>query len=148
MADQTLIQWANHTFPPWFGCTRVSPACDHCYAEDWTVRRFHKAGWGPHAPRERSATSTWNQPLAFQRKAVRDGVRHRVFCSELSDVFDNKALESWRRDFWELVAKTPDLDWMVLSKRPQNFRKMLPADWPLPNVWVGVTGENQREWNR
>jgi protein gp37 len=148
MADQTLIEWANHTFAPWFGCTRVSEACVHCYAEDWTVRRFHKADWGPHATRERSAASIWKQPLAFQRKAVKEGVRRRVFSSELSDVFDNKAPESWRLDFWDLVASTPDLDWMVLSKRPQNFRKMLPAGWPWRNVWLGVTGENQREWNR
>ena len=147
MAEHSLIAWTDHSFAPWFGCTKQSPACDACYAEDWTVHRFHKADWGPHAPRVRSAPSTWKQPLTWQHKAARDGVRRRVFVSHLSDVFDNHptiAAET-RSALWGLIAKTPDLIWMVLTKRPQNIAKMLPAGWPWPNVWLGVTGENQ-EW--
>src|SRR5215813_2457498 len=85
MGELTGIEWADHTFAPWFGCMRVSPGCDLCYAEDWTVRRFHKAQWDNH-PRVRKAESTWHGPLAWQRKAAAVGVRRRVFCSHYSDV--------------------------------------------------------------
>jgi protein gp37 len=145
MAALTGIEWADHTFAPWFGCTRVSTACDRCYAEVWTVKRFHKAEWDNH-PRVRSAATTWRQPLAWQRKAA--GVRRRVFCSHLSDVFDNQVPEEWRRDLWALISRCPDLDWMILTKRPQNIRRMLPPRWPWPHVWLGVTAENQQEWDR
>jgi protein gp37 len=148
MAETSLISWTDHTFAPWFGCTRVSEECYFCYAEDWTVRRFHKAEWGPHAPRVRSAQSTWKQPLAWQRKAAKLGIRHRVFCSELSDVFDNQALEEWRRDIWELIRQCPDLDWLLLTKRVPNARKMLPEGWPWPHVWLGTTAGTQLGWTR
>lgn len=150
MGANSLIEWTDHAFSGWFGCTKVSPACDCCYAEGWTVRRFHKAGWGPHEARVRAADSTWAEPLAWQRKAVREGRRRRVFAFELADVFDNRARVTWRADLWALVARCPDLDWLILTKRPQNFRTMLPADWGdgWQNVWLGVTAENQREWRR
>ena len=150
MAETTLIEWTDHTFAPWFGCTEVDRECDNCYAEYWTVARFHKAGWGPHAERERSAASTWKQPLAYQRKAAKDGVRRRIFCSELSDVFDNHAPTEWRADLWDLIRSCPDLDWLLLTKRPQNIRKMLPVDWRSgwPNVWLGTTAGHQKAWDR
>ena len=69
MAEQTLIEWAHHTFAPWFGCSKVDLECDNCYAEHWTVDRFHKAGWGPHVPRVRSKPSTWKTPRTYQNKA-------------------------------------------------------------------------------
>jgi protein gp37 len=146
----SAISWTDHSFAPWFGCAKVSPACDHCYAEDWTVRRFHKAAWGAHAARVRSAPSTWAKPLAWNRKAVREQRRLFVFCSELSDVFDNGAPDAWRADLWQLMSATPALVWLVLTKRPQNMRRMLPADWGsgYPNVWLGVSAETQRETNR
>jgi protein gp37 len=146
----SAISWCDHSFPPWFGCTKVSPACDHCYAEDWTVRRFRKAVWGPHATRVRSAPSTWRKPLRWHRAVERGDPRRFVFCSELSDVFDNRAPDAWRADLWQLIAATPALVWLLLTKRPQNFRKMLPADWGAgyPHVWLGVSAENQREADR
>jgi protein gp37 len=150
MSADTAIEWTDHTFPPWFGCTKVDRECDLCYAEDWTVRRFHKAGWGPHAGRVRSAASTWKQPLSWQREAVKSRARRRVFCSQLSDVFDNKAPDEWRDDIWALIKKCPDLDWLLLTKKPQNIHKMLPADWGLgwPNVWLGTTAGHQKTWER
>ncbi len=142
----SAISWTDHSFAPWFGCAKVSPACDHCYAEAWTLC-FRKAGWGPHAARARSAASTWQGPLAWNRQAEREGAPRFLFCSELSDVFDNRAPAEWRADLWQLVRATPALVWLVLTKRPQNFRRMLPADWGAGylNVWLGVTAEDQRE---
>jgi protein gp37 len=149
MSTDSKIEWCDHSFAPWFGCKKVDRECRLCYAEDWTVRRFKKAGWG-NVPRVRSAASTWRQPLAWQRKAAKEGLRRRVFCSHESDVFDNQARDEWRADIWELIRKCPDLDWLLLTKRPQNIRKMLPADWGegWPNVWLGTTAGHQTAWNR
>jgi protein gp37 len=124
------------------------PECDNCYAESWTVLRFHKAGWGPHADRVRSAQSTWKRCLSQERKAARDGVRRRIFCSELSDVFDNQASDEWRVDLWALIKQCRNLDWLLLTKRIANVRKMVPNDSPLPNVWLGVTAGTQIGWDR
>jgi protein gp37 len=142
----TKIEWTDYVLPPWLGCSRVSEGCDLCYAEDWTVRRFHKAGWGPHAPRVRTVNSTWDKPLAWNRKAERDGKPAFVFCSELSDVFDNQAPDDWRADLWRLIEATPHLVWLLLTKRPQNVMRMIPAAWRtgLPrHVWLGVSAETQ-----
>ena len=149
MGERTGIEWTDHTFNPWIGCTRVSPACDHCYAERFAANRLG-VGWGPHAERRRTAASTWRLPLAWDRKAERGGVRRRVFCASLADVFDHAVPPEWRADLWDLICATPFLDWLLLTKRPQNIRKMLPAGWGegRPNVWLGTTGENQREAER
>ena len=149
MGKNSAISWTEHTFAPWFGCTRVSPGCDLCYAEVWTAR-FHKAEWGSHAARKRAAASTWRGPIKWDREAAERGLPARVFCSELSDVFDNQAPDSWRDDLWHLIRSTPHLDWLLLTKRPQNMRRMLPSDWRdgWPNVWLGATTENQIEADR
>lgn len=145
----SAIPWTQHSFAPWLGCARVSPGCDLCYAEQWTAR-FHKAQWGPTAPRQRTALSAWRQPLSWNQKAAERGQRELVFCSELSDVFDNQAPDSWRDDLWRLIRATPQLDWLLLSKRPQNIHRMLPTDWAdgWANVWLGATIENQTEADR
>ena len=157
MGENTLIEWAHHTFNPWIGCTAVSPACDHCYAETLATGRLG-VGWGPHAERRRTKPSTWNLPLRWNRQAEREGVRFRVFCASLADVFDNQASEDWRIELWRLIRATPHLDWLLLTKRPQNIRKMVPqavdfargawANGPWPNVWLGTTVENQAEADR
>lgn len=151
MGEKTLIEWADHTFNPWIGCTKVSPACDHCYAEKLATARLGVA-WGPHAERRRTAESTWRQPLAWNRKAERERRRARVFCASLADVFDNQVATEWRDQLWNLITDTPSLDWLLLTKRPQNIAKMLPHRinnegyaWPLRNVWLGTTVENQAE---
>jgi protein gp37 len=149
MAENSGIAWTHHTFNPWIGCARVSAACDHCYAEAWDAR-FGGGRWGPRAPRRR--TKTWSDPMRWQRAAVAAGRRFRVFCASLADVFDNhpSIAGEWRHDLWALVRATPDLDWLLLTKRPQNARRFLPADWQdgYPNVWLGATVESQPEADR
>ena len=128
MAENSGIEWTHHTFNPWIGCTKVSAACDHCYAEAWD-KRFGGERWGPHAPRTR--TKTWGNPVKWNRQAEEQGKRFRVFCASLADVFDNhRSIDpAWRRELWLLIESTPHLDWLLLTKRPQNIAKMLPSDW-------------------
>lgn len=156
MGENSAIEWTDHTFNPWIGCTKVSPGCDRCYAETLATNRLGVA-WGPHAERRRTAESTWRQPLAWNRRAEREGKRARVFCASLADVFDNQVPGQWRSDLWRLIRNTPHLDWLLLTKRPQNIARMLPGpqDNCLPewgdgwtNVWLGTTAENQAEADR
>lgn len=153
MAENTKIEWADHTFNPWTGCTKVSAACDHCYAEGW-AKRSGLVEWGPHAPRRRTSQANWRKPLKWDREASAAGRRAKVFCASLADVFDNHgSIEpKWRADLWELIASTPNLDWLLLTKRPQNIVKFAPERWftdGIPrNVWLGTTVENQEEADR
>lgn len=152
MAENSKIEWTDHTFNPWMGCTAVSPACDHCYAEAQTAR-FKQVGWGAHADRKRTREGNWRLPLLWNDKAQKSGVRFKVFCASLADVFDNhkSILPQWRQDLWDLIRATPNLDWLLLTKRPQNFEKYLPDDYwgkGYSNVWLGVTVENQQEADR
>jgi protein gp37 len=147
MAETTKIEWCDHTFNAWIGCTKVSPACDNCYAEAQMATRLKRVEWGPHGARRR--TKTWNDPLKWNRKAEKEGVRRTVFCNSAADVFDNHRSipDSWRSDLWRLIRRTPWLDWLLLTKRTQNIRRYLPNDWRqgYPNVWLGTTVENQAE---
>lgn len=149
MAENSGIEWTHHTFNPWIGCTKVSAACDNCYAEAWD-KRFSGKRWGPHASRTR--TKTWGQPIKWQKRAKSEGIRYRVFCASLADVFDNHKtiLPEWRREFWALIRQCPDLDFLLLTKRPQNIKKFLPDDWGsgYHNVWLGATVESQKEADR
>ena len=112
MAENTDISWADHTFNPWWGCSHVSPACDHCYAEVLN-RRFKLApGWGPGVPRHRLSEDYWKGPRRWNRKAERTGYRPLVFCASMADVFDNEVDPSWRDDLWALVRETPYLRWI------------------------------------
>lgn len=152
MAENSGIEWTTHTFNPWIGCTKISAACDNCYAEAWDARGLQGRGtrWGPKAARTR--TKTWANPLKWNREAEGAKERPRVFCASLADVGDNHAsiLPEWRADLWALIRATPNLDWLLLTKRPQNLAKYLPADWGdgYPNVWLGTTVENQTEADR
>lgn len=154
MAENSNIEWTRHTFNPWIGCQKVGPGCDHCYAETWDARGLQQreTRWGPHAARTRTSAANWRKPLAWDRAAAAAGERHRVFCASLADVFDNhdSILPEWRGDLWALIRATPNLDWMLLTKRPGNIAKMLPADWNegWPNVWLGCTVVNQGEADR
>jgi protein gp37 len=146
MAEQSAISWTDATFNPWIGCTRVSPACDRCYAARDNERRKWVDGWGSGVPRRK--TKTWGEPIKWNRKAALTGYRPRVFCASLADVFDNEVDQAWRVDLWELLRATPNLRWMLLTKRIGNARKMLPADWPFPHVGLMSTLENQEVWDR
>jgi protein gp37 len=171
MGADTGIEWADHTFNPWTGCQKVSPACDHCYAEA-TAKRAPSTfgGWGPGAERKRTSESYWRQPLLWNKRAAKDGMRPRVFCASMADVFDNAVPLDWFIDLLQLIHDTPNLDWLLLTKRPQNIRKLLGsaastaemhggeylARWvdawraasPPPHVWLGTTVENQAEADR
>jgi protein gp37 len=143
MAENSKIEWCDHTFNPWIGCQKVSPGCDHCYAEHMADHRFGWVEWGPHGKRKRTSEDNWRKPRRWAKDA--NGHRPRVFCASLADVFDNKAPEGARDDLFGLIGETPNLDWLVLTKRPQNIAKMLPADWGdgYPNVWLGITAEDE-----
>ena len=148
MSANTKIEWAHDTFNPWRGCTKVSPGCDHCYAE--TLCKRFGDGDLRQGQRRRTSDYYWRQPLKWNRKAAASRQPRRVFCASLADVFDNQVDPAWREDLWALIAATPHLTWMLLTKRPQNIVKMLPADWGAgwSNVWLGTTVENQTEADR
>src|SRR5262245_18137233 len=128
MGADSKIEWCHHTFNAFVGCTKVSPACDHCYAEAWAKRAGHPELWA--GERRRTSAENWKQPLKWDKAAARTGERHRVFCASLADVFDNQVPDVWRTDLWKLIDLTPNLDWLLLTKRPQNIAKMLPDGWP------------------
>lgn len=153
MAQNSKIEWTDHTFNPWVGCTNVSPGCDHCYAESWS-KRSGLVRWG-NSPRRRTSEAYWRAPLKWQAGAApfqaQHGRRQRVFCASLADVFDNQADAKWRADLFALIATTPSLDWLLLTKRPQNIKKMLPDDWGSHgrhNVWLGTTAEDQTRFDQ
>lgn len=145
----TKIEWATHTFNPWVGCTKVSPACDHCYAESW-AKRSGMVQWGNH-PRRRTSEANWRKPLKWDAEAARKGERPRVFCASLADVFDNQVSAQWRSDLFALIEDTPHLDWLLLTKRPQNIAGMIWPKWDagLPrNIWLGTTAEDERHYRQ
>ncbi len=148
MAENSAIEWTDHTFNPWIGCCKVGPGCDHCYAEMLAATRL-KVAWGAGAPRRLTAVSTWNLPRRWDRKAAAAGIRQRVFCASLADVFDNEVDPAWRADLFTLIRETPNLDWLLVTKRIGNAAKMagVAGGWP-ENVWLGATIVNQEEADR
>jgi protein gp37 len=151
MGENSRIEWTDHTFNPWFGCQKVSPGCDHCYAEAMMDHRYGKVQWGPHGERKRTSAANWKKPLQWARAARATGKRPRVFCASLADVFDNQVPPAWRFDLFALIECTPELDWLLLTKRPENIRKMAPIFWQQPvltNVWLGTTCEDQEHYLR
>jgi len=144
MAQNSSIEWTDHTFNPWWGCTKVSPGCLHCYAETWAKRVGQKI-WGAGSPRRFFGEIHWTEPLRWNAAAAVSGIRRRVFCASMADVFESRSeLAVEREKLWTLIDATPGLDWLLLTKRPQNISKFAPwtKEWP-PNVWVGTTVENQ-----
>lgn len=153
MGENSKIEWTTHTFNPWVGCQKVSPGCDNCYAEGW-AKRSGLVEWGPHGERRRTSDANWRKPLQWAKAARLDAARYigptprpRVFCASLADVFDNKVQTKWRSDLFDLIATTPELDWLLLTKRPENVARMFPTgEWK--NIWLGVTAEDQHHFDR
>jgi protein gp37 len=145
MAKDSRIEWTHHTFNPWWGCVKVSPACANCYAETW-AHRLGMRLWGRRESRKFFSVEHWRQPVRWNAEARRDGVRRRVFCASMADVFEARAeLSEWRSKLWPLIEQTESLDWLLLTKRPQNVGRMIPWDeWPA-NVWLGTTAESQKQ---
>lgn len=154
MSENSKIEWCDHTFNPWEGCTAVGPGCDNCYAEARNLRfnGGQAINWGTGAPRRRTSEANWRLPLKWEKSAFwfmecnacgsrgeskghvcqhchstdMKEARPRVFCASLADVFDNEVPAQWRLDLFELIRATPHLDWLLLTKRIGNATRMLP----------------------
>lgn len=163
MAENTKIEWTGtplpdgsvvpgHTFNPWIGCQPVSDGCANCYAKTQMTRKPRWSNcWGAPHQSERLKTSDayWRKPLGWNKKAQSKGIRYKVFCGSLCDVFeDNLQVEIWRGELFRLIDHTPFLDWLILTKRPENIKKLWPFGWyddlfTWPNIWMGTTLETQ-----
>src|ERR1035438_1812836 len=129
MGETTGISWTDATFNPWWGCTKVSPGCDHCYAETFDKRVFGvKAHWGKDAPRRLMSDHYWKDPIRWDKKAAKEGVKRKVFCASMADILDDDAPEGQRERLWDLIDQTPNLIWQLLTKRPQRYERYLPKD--------------------
>lgn len=165
MGENSKIEWTHHTFNPWSGCAMVSPGCANCYAAAMPLPRRRGAVWGPHAARQHASDTYWKQPVKWDREAKAAGERRRVFCASASDFFEkhadpveNRKLDDARDRLFNLIAVTPNLDWLLLTKRPENAvawwgQKLAEAEangaeawWPS-NAWMGTSVENQRRAN-
>lgn len=158
MSTETKIEWTDHTFNAWWGCTKVHAGCSNCYAEAWD-QRWGGDHWGKNKPR-RFIKGEWTKPLQWNAEARKRGVRARVFCSSMCDIFEKYdgpivdregavipelSLMKLRLRVFELIEKTPWLVWLLLTKRPENIVGMSPNrwhsgghDWP-DNVWTGTS---------
>jgi protein gp37 len=194
MGAGTNIQWCDDTWNPWRGCTKVSAGCANCYAEVNVGVRMHGVGWGDAAARVRSGDQTFNAPLRWNKKPwVCDDCgkawpqyskhrethtlclehpggnthRRRVFSLSLGDWLDDKMPIEWLADMLQIIWRCKNLDFLLLSKRPENWRTRLMTvmskitdgtgtdgifwqwlvDWlgekPPQNIWLGVSVENQ-----
>lgn len=146
MGENTAITWAHHTFNPWWGCFKISPGCTNCYAAAFD-KRVGGDHWKALGDRRFFGDDHWSKPLRWDAAAARAGERHRVFCASMADVFEDRGdLVEHRTRLWRMINETPHLDWLLLTKRPENFLSFLPwtADGrPWSNVWLGVTAEDQ-----
>lgn len=186
MAENSKIEWTDHTFNPWIGCTKVSDGCKHCYAETLMDKRYGRVKWGPQGTRVRTSAANWKKPLKWNREQwlecedchwrgtvneammtprfacpVCEGEAHptraRVFCASLADVFEDRPeVAPWREELFGLIGNTPNLDWLLLTKRPENVNDMffdmvapVRLGWEdFPNIWIGTSVENQEQANR
>lgn len=149
MAQLTKIEWADHTFNPVTGCQKVGPGCDNCYAEGW-AKRSGLVKWGPKEARRVTSDAYWRQPIKWNNLSS-PGNPKRVFCGSLCDVFDNDWPEGVRERLGDLIRATPNLIWMLLTKRIGNAARFLAVMFPegVPaNVWVGATIVNREEMLR
>jgi protein gp37 len=169
MGANSKISWTHHTFNPWRGCTKVSEGCKHCYAETLSKRNPKVLGvWGPQGTRVMASEAMWREPLKWNEEARAAGERRRVFCASLADVFEGaetctpeayRVIVAARERLFLLAHKTNWLDWLFLTKRPENIPDALAAikhpyyphldfwflqqENPRPNWWFGTSVENQ-----
>lgn len=171
MGLRSKISWTHATWNPWFGCTEVSPACDHCYARVLMQDRFGKVEWGAGQPRVRTSVATWNDMARLQRQAVKEGSRKLCFTASLADIFDAEVPLLWLADALDTLLSCPHVDVLLLTKRPHLIRERIakalpdrgnpdavnkhPAlaayGWlwiekgvPFPNIRFGTTVESQK----
>jgi protein gp37 len=137
------IEWCNFVFNPWIGCAHASSGCINCYAEEEQDRRYHRVRWGKDGTRHKTSAAYWKQPAKWDREARESGQRKRVFCASLADVCEDRdELAPWRRELLEVIEATEWLDWLMLTKRPENAPEMLGET--ARKVWVGASVENQK----
>lgn len=151
MSADTVIQWAHDSVNFWWGCARVSPGCRKCYAAGIAARLSRgRATWGQHGLRWLRYEEALATLARLEARAERSGERRRVFVNSMADTFEDRPdLDCARAVLFSAAAFVPHLDLLLLTKRPQNVRRLVPApwlngEWPA-NVWLGVTGENQQE---
>lgn len=162
MGEETKIQWTHHTFNPWIGCAKIAAECTNCYAAVQTFARVQRGKgrelWGPRGERHVTSDGNWRAPLKWNRQAQVAGERHRVFCASMADVFEDRPdLVGPRSHLFDLIRCTPHLDWLLLTKRPQNADRLWSQaqyDWfngadslgPTwaPNVWLGTSAGSQK----
>lgn len=143
MGETSKIEWTDDTWNPWRGCTKVSPGCDHCYMFS-EQRRYGK---DPEVV-TRCSPQTFNSPLRWHKKLA-EGERRLVFTCSWSDFF-HKDADEWRDEAWDIIRRTPQLTYQILTKRPALIASRLPEDWGAgyPNVWLVTSAENQEQADR
>jgi protein gp37 len=162
MGGNSKIEWTHHTFNPWIGCTKVAPECKHCYAETMMDNQLGKVECGPQGTRVVTGEANWQSVITWDKQAQREGVRKRVLCASLADVFEDGGhvdggeerglytLDDARQRLWNVIIRTPFLIWLLLTKRPQNIRAMVPPawleQWP-ENAWTGTSAGCQETAN-
>lgn len=150
MAKETKISWAHHTFNSWWGCMKVSDGCKNCYAENLADRFGYPNIWGPAGSTERRTFKDkhWAEPLLWAKVAAALGERQRIFSGSMCDwAEDHPTANAERPKLWELIRQTPGMDWLLLTKRPENIPNVLPDDWGpqgYANVWLGTSIEDMR----
>jgi protein gp37 len=155
MAENSKIEWTDHTANFWWGCVKVSDGCKHCYA-DTLARRYGKKIWGPPATTSRELKKAiWKDLPKWDKHAQSEGKRRRVFVQSMSDFFeDHPQVADWRRDALHLISQLCNLDFLVLTKRPENVNAMIEAgtgrrasSWlaDCAHVWIGTSVENQEQ---
>jgi protein gp37 len=161
MGEHTNIAWCDHTFNAWIGCAKVSAACKFCYAEIETFPRVQRGRglelWGVNAARHVTSDANWAQVRRWNRAAIEAGERRRVFVNSMSDVMERpgdpvaaEKIDLARGLLYELIDDCQGLDFLLLTKRPENYLRLLPQGWltnPRRNVWLGTTGESQETLN-
>lgn len=152
MAEASKIAWTDATFNGWIGCTEVGEGCRSCYARtlDSAKRWGGVTHWGVGVPRYRTSPSNWAKPISWNKKAEAAGRPLKVFCNSLGDVFDAEVDPQWRADLFSLWRATPWLNWIVVTKRVPNIKKMIPDNWAYAfgNVGLVATVVDQDEMNR
>lgn len=176
MGKDSNIGWTDHTFNPWHGCTKVGTDCKNCYAEAQSHRYGHDV-WGPNKPRKAVSDARWKEVLKWNAEAEDAGVMMRVFCGSMMDVFEDPVpVVDWqgepmpmfsddgpdadelgdatthnlRKRLWKLIEATRWLDWLLLTKRPENINNMIPDRWrdDTPrNVMFGMSAGNQETFD-
>lgn len=153
MAENSKIEWTDHTWNPWIGCTKVGPPCDGCYAENLMANRYGRVVWGAPGKgvgtRVRTSEGNWRKPFAWDRAAKASGERTFVFCASLADIFDNQVPAEWRADAFDVMRRTPHLTYLLLTKRPQLIVRLSEEAGGLPkNAAIGATMGDQFEYDR